>query len=185
MSARRSARRSTVASSLAAGVTVTPVGGSDESSSPTPDQQQQAGGGGRLNTDCSLFMECEDEPLTPAQNSFRQHQLKELKDAMAKLEALAAKNPTIQTGEHSAVIRTVTETNSNPAVESTAQTTRVAGPGAPAPIQLGSSVSLTPAGGTNIQQGIRLLMDPRTGKTVTRYIVLIGEGEDHHSSMLL
>ena len=43
-----------------------------------------------------LFMECEDEPLSAAQKTHRQEHAKTLKEAMDKLEVLAAKNPTIQ-----------------------------------------------------------------------------------------
>ena len=66
-----------------------------------------------------LFMECEDEPLSAAQKTHRQEHAKTLKEAMDKLEVLAAKNPTIQMGAdgNSAVIRTVSESNSNPEVE--------------------------------------------------------------------
>ena len=94
----------------------------------------------------SLFLQCEDEPLSAAQTAFHEKKVKEFQAQMKKLESLAAKpGTTIQAKPDGSVLfKSTTETTTTAAVT----------PLGPA------SAAKTPSAGNNY----RLLMDPRTGR---------------------
>ena len=133
MAQRRSARRTTMASTIAS---------QDE-------ENQPKAGSGKFSTECSLFMECEEEPLSEAQKNRFQQQQQKFKDQMAKLEKLASKGGTVtMQSDGSAVIRTTETVTAAPTTTGTSVTTSVPQPAAP----------------TTLQAGYRLLMDTRTGR---------------------
>ena len=90
----------------------------------------------------SLFLQCEEEPLSAAQFSYHKKKVEEFQQQMKKLESLASKPGTTITSkpDGSVVFKNVTETTTTP----TALT-----PSAPK----GAATS-----------NYRLLMDPRTGR---------------------
>ena len=95
----------------------------------------------------SLFLQCEDEPLSAAQTAFHEKKVKEFQAQMKKLESLAAKpGTTIQAKPDGSVLfKSTTETTTTAAYD------KILGP---------TSAAKTPSAGNNY----RLLMDPRTGR---------------------
>ena len=94
----------------------------------------------------SLFLQCEEEPLSAAQTEFHEKKVKEFQAQMKKLESLAAKPGTTinARSDGSVIFKNTTET-----------TTTAATP-------IGTNpVSKTPTVAGN---NYRLLMDPRTGR---------------------
>ena len=94
-----------------------------------------------VDNSSALFLECEDEPLTPVQKTWHSKRLKDFQDQMKKLENLAAKGATITAKSDGSVLFRNTETQSTTA-----------------PII--SQPPLATKGNTNY----RLLMDPRAGR---------------------
>jgi len=183
MSTRRSARRSAVASSIASSNTSveSPAnseasggagGGNDEASTaatatptPTPAASTAKPGSGKFSSECSLFMECDDEPMSAIQKSVHQQKVKDFKDQMAKLEAIAAKGASVTMQPDGGAIVRTTETVTSALSPAVTTRTTVTAP------------SMTPGGGvvagaagavapTGLQPGYRLLMDPRTGRVL-------------------
>lgn len=91
----------------------------------------------------SLFLECEDEPLTPIQKTIHSTKMKEFTEQMKKLESLAKEGAKITSKSDGSVLFTNT-------TEQTSTPTSSTGPGI-----------LNKPGGPN---NYRLLMDPRTGR---------------------
>ena len=62
------------------------------------------------NENTSLYMECEEEPLSVAQKTDHSKKLKDFLDQMKKLESLASKNTTITEKDGGVLFRTTTDT---------------------------------------------------------------------------
>ena len=101
------------------------------------------------NENTSLFLECEEEPLSVAQKSHHTKKLNDFLEQMKKLETLAAKNARISTkNDGTVVFRTTSETVSTSNVGSAPVTNTV----------------MQPPMATSKNPNYRLLMDPRTGR---------------------
>ena len=109
----------------------------------TPDENDN----NRSNT-ASLFLECEDEPLSAAQKDLFKKRQKEFTEQMKKLEKLADKGASITAKDNGSVVfRNVTETTSAP-------------------------VAAPPMAKPPAANNYRLLMDPRTGRILGKYTCL-------------
>ena len=91
----------------------------------------------------SLFLECEEEPLSAAQKNHHREKLKDFNEQMKKLEELAKKGAQI-----------TNKNDGNVVFRTTSDSAPVMANSAPAPL------AVNKAGGNNY----RLLMDPRTGR---------------------
>ena len=101
------------------------------------------------NENTSLFLECEEEPLSVAQKSHHSKKMNDFLEQMKKLETLAAKNARISNkNDGTVVFRTTSETISSSNVSS-------------APV---TSTIMQPPMATSKNPNYRLLMDPRTGR---------------------
>ena len=95
----------------------------------------------------SLFLECEEEPLSAAQKNHHREKLKDFNEQMKKLEELAKKGAQITNkNDGNVVFRTTSDSAPVMAGGNSAN---------PAPL-----AAVNKAGGNNY----RLLMDPRTGR---------------------
>lgn len=150
MSQRRSARRTTVASSIASAgaATLAPVSVDDSGPSVTASKKSEKS----KWSECSLLMECDDEPLTPAQKNRRVKDLENFKSQMKKLEEMAKAASSIAVNQGGSTVITNVESS---------VTTSTAGPAGPTVVQP-TAVSSAPGIGT----GYKLIMDPRTGRIV-------------------
>ena len=101
----------------------------------------------------SLFLECEEEPLTAAQKNHHREKLKDFNEQMKKLEELAKKGAQI-----------TNKNDGNVVFRTTSDSAPVASQLAPAPLS-----TISKAGGNNY----RLLMDPRTGRILGKISVIV------------
>jgi len=103
----------------------------------------------------SLFLECEEEPLSAAQKDFHKEKLKDFNEQMKKLEELAKKGAQITNkGDGNVVFRTTSDSSPGGAVPPGAG----GNPNAPA-----APLAVQNKTGAN---NCRLLMDPRTGRVL-------------------